>query len=246
MREAVDLPDQRRHQHRHRLKHAADTPDLGRAARADDQAGGLPLGHQRTGKGHRGAVAQRRVDGNGPFPFFRRDGFAGERGFLDGETSRLEQAQVGRDAVSRLQQHDVSRHEIRHIDRGSLSPSQRDGVGRQQRAHAVQRFLRPPLLHEADDGIDHHHQHDDRCVHRMPQQERRQSCRDQEIDQRIVKLHEEAPQGMHARGFGEAIGSILPQTRCRLFVRKTPWRGAEFVQHLPAVQGVPRSLGHRG
>ena len=50
-----------------------------------------------------------------------RDAFAGQRGFLDLEGRGDEQAAVGRDAVARLDQHDVARHQLARVDLDRLA-----------------------------------------------------------------------------------------------------------------------------
>ena len=63
--EAVDLAQQRRAEVADACQHAVDLAQLGAAAGGHDDAGGLPVDHQRAGVGHAAAVAERRIGGHG-------------------------------------------------------------------------------------------------------------------------------------------------------------------------------------
>ena len=80
------------------------------------------------------------------------------------QAARAQQAQVGRHAVARLEQHHVAGHELARqptVMRARRRAA-RAARGRDQLADRVERLLGLALLEEADDRVDQHDGEDDR------------------------------------------------------------------------------------
>ena len=121
----VELLLQRRRFLLVRLDHLGDHADLRVHAGRGDQALAAAVGDQRAHEGRVLAVAERDVGvEHHPGVLVDRHRFAGQRGLLDLQVDALDQAQVGRDVVARLQQHDVAGHQFAGRDE---SPARRRG-----------------------------------------------------------------------------------------------------------------------
>ena len=81
---------------------------------------------------------------------------------------RVEQPQVGGNALAALERHQVSRHESRSVDVDELSVAQHRGANLQQLLQAVPLPLRAPFLPTADSRVDEQDHADEPRVADLP------------------------------------------------------------------------------
>jgi hypothetical protein len=127
----------------------------------------------------------------GIFDGFR---FAGQRRFLDAQVARLDEAQVGRNLVSRSEQHQVTGHQVLGLDLLSPAVPHHRGAERKHVADRVERLFRLAFLNEADQRIDQHHAQDHAAIHPVPEGRGDAGGAEQHIDQDIVELKQETSQ----------------------------------------------------
>jgi hypothetical protein len=151
----------------------------------------------------------------------------------------LDQAQIGRHLVARLQLHQIARHQGFGFQRHQPSVAPDHGVGREHLTDRLERVLGLALLHEADGGIDEHHAEDDAGVEPVLQQRRDRTGGQQHIDEDVVELTQEAQQGTLALGFREEVGSIAFQALAGSRVRQSLLVAVESRQGVFRTQGVP-------
>ena len=83
-------------------------------------------------------------------------------------------------------------------------------------ADTLQRFLRITFLDEANQRIDHRHREDHRHVDPMAHHRLEQRCRQQDVDQHIVKMRNKTQPGGFTRLLRQGVFAILLQARSRL------------------------------
>ena len=96
------------------------------------------------------------------------EGFPCEGGFLGFQLHRAEQAQIRRDQVPRLEDDNVPGHQLPALHPLAFALPQHLGVGGGKLFQGLDGFVRPALLHGADDGVDHHNGQNDEGVHILP------------------------------------------------------------------------------
>ena len=105
------------------------------------------------------AVADRGLGRHGAHALVHRHRFAGQRGFVDAQVSRLQQAHVRRQAVARRQQHHVAGHQAGGVNVVLAAVALHHGARREQVPDRLQRALGLALLHEADHHVLHTRHH---------------------------------------------------------------------------------------
>ncbi len=192
--------------------------------------------------GHRGAaehhvepVPQPRGPGQGGRVLEHGLALAGERGLGHLERGGLDQAGVGGHGVALGQRQQVAGNDVGDGD-ALLPPVAHDARG--GRGHALQgghRLLGPRLLHVAqhrvghDDGQDH----DDLEGHlvgalQQPRHQRHDHGRDEQVDERVGELGQEAAPAGHGLGRPELVRAVAGQAGGRLgAVEPAPEVGAE-------------------
>jgi hypothetical protein len=150
-----------------------------------------------------------------------RNRLAGERGFVDTQLARLQQAHVGRKAVARGQQNDVTGHQTCGIDVVLPAVTQHHRARRQQVADCLQCPLGFSFLHETDQGVEQHDRNDDHAVDPMADRHSHHRGHDQHDQQEVVELAGQP----HAQ----------PRGRCfRQRVRPVPCLGARHCAQIKA------------
>jgi hypothetical protein len=91
-------------------------------------------------------------------------GFAREHRLVALEPGGLDEAQVGRHDVARLEEDDVAWDDLCTLELGSLPAAQHGRPGRDHPHERSDRILGAVLLHESDHGIQHEHEADDERV----------------------------------------------------------------------------------
>jgi len=92
------------------------------------------------------------------------DRFARQRRLVHLQLRNLDEAQVGWNLVSSLQQHDVARHQGAGGQVLHFSAAQHGGMRSRQLLQRRHGLVCAPGLHETDDGIEHHDHQNDQCV----------------------------------------------------------------------------------
>jgi hypothetical protein len=147
--EPLDLAQQRRFERTHFREQLIDAAEFGLASRRNDDAGGAPGDDHRAGEGHVLAVADRRLLGDRQDRLLRRHGLAGERRLLGAQVLGVDQAQIGRNPVAGLEQHDIARRQILGRNESRLAIANGARFRREHVADRIERLLRPALLQEA-------------------------------------------------------------------------------------------------
>ncbi len=226
------LAQQRRAHALHRAEQRADAADLGGRARPHHHPHTLAVAHQRAREGHGGAIAERRIGGDRRDRLVDAERLTGERRLLDAQAAHVEQAKVGRDTVAGSKEHDVTRHQ--RVGGDLLPPpiTQHMGVRREHVADGVEGTLGLALLQEADDRIDHRHPENDRGVDQMAQQGGHHPGRQQDVDEHIVELQQEAHQRTAPRRRRQRVGATKVQPAHGLVrVEAGVGRSAQGEQH---------------
>lgn len=237
--EMIHLAQQRRGQVLDAGEHLVDLAQLGRRAGGDDDARRLAEHHQRAGIGHAVAIAQRRVGRHRIGAFFHRQGFAGERGFLDAQFLHLHQAQVGRHSVAGDQQHAVARHQLGGVYLPAVAAAHHGGVRGQHGADGIQRGFGLAFLDEADDGVDHHGGEQHAGIDPVPEDGGDHRRAEHHVEQDIVELHQQPHQHATTLGRGEAVGTVLLDAPRRFAVRQPVRAALQLRFDFGGRQGVP-------
>ena len=156
--------------------------DSGRAA-GDDQGSGI---------GHASAIADGRFGRDGRGRFVGGHRFAGQRGFLRAQVLDLDKPDVRRDLVAGFEGHDIARHERFGRDHGGLPVAQGPRFRREHVADRIEGLLRPAFLDEAEQSVDDDDTEDDRGVEPQTHHQLDETGGDEDIDEDVLELHEEA------------------------------------------------------
>ena len=126
------------------------------------------------------------------------------------------QAQIGRDSISRLQQHHIARHQLRRRYREHPFIAADARIGRCQRAQRHHRALGAILLDRTDQCIQQHdHQYRD-TVLRVAHQPGNQGRRQQDQNHEVAELAEKHTQRRASGRTRNLVGPGVPETTRRL------------------------------
>ncbi len=109
----------------------------------------------------------------------------------DAQILHVDQAQVGGNSVPRFEDHDVAGNQFVSGNQPGFSAAYCASLGREHVADRIERFLRPALLDEAEQGVENDHRHNDRGVEPQPQHQLCKSCGQQHVNQNVVELQQE-------------------------------------------------------
>ena len=205
------------------LEHRRDEADLRSHAGLDhDPPAPAEHGH-RAGVGHGEPVAERRLVLHGRTGLlFHRHALAGQRGLLDPQVDRLDEAHVGGHVVAGLQQDHVAGHQLArgHHPGGAVAHHPRLGGG-----HLLQgreRLLGLGFLHHADDGVQDDDEDDRSRVHPLAEHEGDDRGRDQDDDEEVLELRREEGEEPRARLLHQLVRTDLREAARRLGGRDAP------------------------
>jgi hypothetical protein len=174
-----------------------------------------------------------------------RQRLAGQRGLLDPQVDRLEQAQVGRDVVAGLQEDDVARHQLGGRDGDAVAVAQGLGVRRGQLLQGSQGLLGPLLLDDAEHRVEHDDRHDRGRLDVIAEQGRDQRGRDQQDDDEVVELvPQQGPEAGPGR-LAQLVGTVVRQPAGGLLAAQPVLVDLQVLQHLPGLQRVPGFFLHQ-
>ena len=135
-------------------------------------------------------------------------GFACEGRFIHLQLRNLDQPQVGRDLVARLQQHDVAGHQLSSGQDLHHAAAQHGGVCRRQLAQRSHGLVGAPGLHKADDGVEHYDDEDHQRVGDFAHQPRYDGRAQQHQHHEVLELvGQQTPPGAVLR-FSQLIGAM--------------------------------------
>ncbi len=167
---------------------------------------------------------------------------AGEHRFVDLQRCRLQQGHVRRNAVPKLQQHDVPGDKVRRIDLRNLPvPDHR----RLQAEHPFERFnglFRLPFLGKTKHGVQEHDERDGGGTLRISD-EKRDDCGDkQDEDEHAPELQQEHQEGTPSPLFFKHVLPMEPAAFLYLAGKKTGLSGIESGERLLRSHRVPWAL----
>ena len=223
------------------LEHAADVADLGRHAGGHDQDGAGAARHLAVHEGHVDAVPEGRVGRDRFHLLGRRDALAGERGLVDLERGRGEDARVGRDQVAGLDVDDVARDQLLHRDLDQLAVAPDLGLDDHHALERVCAGLGLALLVHRHPGVEERQQDEEDARVELAGQEQADDARDQQHDlHRVRVLAGEDLQARCLLGLVERVGPVLGTTGVGLRRREAgDWIDIQAARHLVRCERVP-------
>ena len=117
----------------------------------------------------------------------------------------MDEAQIGRHPVARLQEHEVARHQLFGRYGEALAAADRYRLWREHVPDRIERPLGLALLDEAEHGVDHDDAQDHRRVDPVRERGGHRSGSQQDVDQHVVELGEEPAQPPRPLHYGQAI-----------------------------------------
>ena len=169
---------------------------------------------------HVDAVAQGTgvLSGQGVGLLGHGDRFAREGRFVHLQLRDLDQAQVGRNLVARLQQHDVAGYQHAGGHHLYFAAAQHGGMGRRQLAQRGHGLVCPPGLHEADDGVEHYDDQDDQRVGEVADHAGDHGCAQQHQHHEVLELVGQQRQGATPCVVLQFVGAVLQCALRGLFI----------------------------
>ena len=134
-----------------------------------------------------------------------------QRRLLDLKVHGFEQPHVGGHAIAGLDAHDVAGHDVVALDVRPATVPADLSVQRQHVSDARQGLLRPALLHEPDQRVDHGHREDDGEVDPLREDRLENGCCQQDVDEDVVEVPEQPPQRARARRVRQPVRAHLGQ-----------------------------------
>ena len=133
-----------------------DTPDLGPHPRGHDRGTSTTVRRGGAAEDHVDTVAKGDVTGKGRGRLREWHALAGERGFGNLQSRRLDDARIGGDGVAGLDDQDVSGDDLRRQQASRLAISDHTGVCRGHLSQCGDRRFCPRFLDEPDAGVEQH------------------------------------------------------------------------------------------
>ena len=198
------------------LEHLGDRAHLGVHPGGGDHGAAGALRDGRALEDHVEPVAERRRPRQRGGILEHGFALAGQRGFLHAQRRGLHQARIRADGVALAEHEHVATHQLGagHAQQLPVAHDARGHRGHpRQRGHGV---LRLGFLHIAQNPVEQDDQRDDDRIHRPaaraldhPGDERDGDGAQQQVDERILELRQEATPGGCARSRSELVGAVL-------------------------------------
>ena len=170
----------------------ANASDLGGVAGRHHQPARCALGDQCAGPQHRPAVAKGGIGGNCGLALFHRHRLAGQDRLLRRKAPRLEHPQIGRHLVTRLQKNNVTGNKVRAVHGNPPPIAQHRGLWCKHAPDRGHCRLGLAFLDEADHRVSQYDCQDHAGIHQVLQGPGHHRSADQDVDQHIVELPQEA------------------------------------------------------
>ena len=207
---------QRRHLVGRDREQVGDATHLGLHAGGGDDGPAVALHHRRALEHHVETIGQVRGGCQQLGVLENSLAFARERGLLDQQRVRLHQTGIGRHPVALGQQQHVARHEVGAADGAGDAVAQHRGIGHCQARQRGGSALGACLLHETHQRIECHDDDDHQRIHRPamvalqpPGRQRHQHRHQQQADQRVLELRQQAAPGGNRGDGREAVRPVF-------------------------------------
>ena len=151
------------------------------------------------------AVAQHHLRRHRLWILVDRHGLSGQHRFVDTQVLALEQPQIGRHAIARGEEDDVTDDQVFGFDTLPSTVPQCGRLRREHLANGIERFFRLALLHEADDRVDQHDDNDDARVDPLAEERGEQRGSNEDVDEDVVELLDEAAECAFPLLLGQAV-----------------------------------------
>ena len=171
-----------------------------------------------------------------------RQGFTGERRLVRLQVRRLEETQVGGDALPGFEVKDVARHDLGPVHSPEYPVAQHSGRGPDHGAQGRRVALRLPLLHGADRRVDGQHKKDEGGVVELTQPQRHHRRPEEQIDQRAPELAENDGEDAPPPRLRQDVPAMLRQSPARFDRAQTRLVGAQPLQDMIHVSRMPHRL----
>ena len=127
------------------------------------------------------------------------------------QAARLDHPQVGGHLVACLQQHDITGNQVGAVNGDAHTPAQHGRPGGQHSPDGRHCRFGLALLDKADDRIGKHDGQDHPRINPVLQRARHHGRPQKDVDQDVVKLHEEPQHRPPCPHFGQAVGAMIGQ-----------------------------------
>ena len=196
------------------LEEAGDAPQGRRHACLGDDGGAAAVHH---GRAPEDSVAALRDEI--AFPRQQRlgrllhgDGLARQRRLVEAQVGCLDQPSIGDHEVPRLEVQHVAHDDLRGRDRADLPVAGDAGDWQGHPPEGGHRPLRPVLLREADDRVEHDDDGDHGGVGEVADDGRHEARRQEHDDHRVGELAQEQPPGGLRRRLDELVRPVRPES----------------------------------
>ncbi len=195
--------------------------------------------------GHVGAIAESGVaGGDGRDLLVHRERLAGERGLLDLQAHRFDQAQVRRHDVARLEEHEIAGHQFAGRDVRDLAVADDARVRRAEPAQRGHGAFGPVLLDEADHRVQDHDDHDRDGVLRLAHHPGNHRRHQQHDDHEVGELARQHQPRRAAFALGQLVGAVHLEPLPGFAVREPRARlRAQVRGHFRGLEAVPVGTG---
>ena len=122
----------------------------------------------------------------------------------------FEQAEVGGYTVAGFEEDDIAGNKKGGVEGLPVAVAQHRGFGGKKRFDGIEGLLGFAFLNNADDAVDQDHSENDAGIGPLPEESRAEGGREEDVDQNIMKLQEEALEQRITGRFGQLVGSVLP------------------------------------
>ena len=189
-------------------KQAGNTANLGTGACADNHASTSAGGDHSAGEGHTGLVAQGSVCSYRLCRFFNRLGLTRENGLIDFQVVGFLQTKIGGHPVPWLQQHRITRNQVRSVYLMLAIGPRHPGFGGKHVTNGRQGLLGLALLDKTHQGLDNHDGKNNAGIHPVAQAGRNNCGRCQHVNQKIFELSAQPRPRPPGTSLRQRIGAV--------------------------------------
>jgi hypothetical protein len=154
---------------------------------------------------------------------------------------RAQQTKIRGHAIARLDQHDLAGHDVLGSDCDTPAVTDHRRARIDQVLDRLERLLRPALLDEADQRVDQHDAEDDERIDEVADDAGECRRAEQDVDQRIVELQEQAQHGTARLRLRQPVSSMRRQPGGGLGIAKSFGRRRERRERGGGLDRVPRT-----